>query len=45
MGMFDYFRNAHHEDLELAWEDIGKDVYSLEEVLMMRIKFISEMAN
>ncbi|MCX6352663.1 MAG: ATP-dependent DNA helicase [Bacteroidetes bacterium] len=42
---FDYFRNTENEDIEVAWEDMGKDVYSREEVQMMRIKFISEMAN
>lgn len=43
--MFDYFRNAESDDLEQAWEELGKDVYSREEVQLMKIKFISEMAN
>jgi ATP-dependent DNA helicase RecQ len=43
--MFDYFRTSETESIEKAWEDLGKDVYSLEEVQLVRIKFISEMAN
>ncbi|RYD73577.1 MAG: ATP-dependent DNA helicase RecQ, partial [Sphingobacteriales bacterium] len=43
--VFDYFRTAESDDLEKALSELGNDVYSLEEIQLMRIKFISEMAN
>ena len=43
--LFDYFRQSEIESVDAAWEELGKDVYSREEVQLMRIKFISEMAN
>ena len=43
--MFDYFRSSETDSIEQAWDELGKDVYSREEVQLIRIKFISEMAN
>lgn len=43
--IFEYFREAETDSLEAALEEFGGDVYSREELQMMRIKFISEMAN
>jgi ATP-dependent DNA helicase RecQ len=43
--IFDYFRNSESDSLDKAVNDLGVDVYSREEIQLMRIKFISEMAN
>jgi ATP-dependent DNA helicase RecQ len=43
--VFDYFRTAEIDSLEKAWTDLGADVFTREEIQLMRIKFISEMAN
>jgi ATP-dependent DNA helicase RecQ len=43
--VFDYFRSSESDSLDHAWQTLGADVYSREEVQLMRIKFISEMAN
>jgi ATP-dependent DNA helicase RecQ len=43
--VFDYFRTSEIDSLEKAWKDLGADVFSREEIQLMRIKFISEMAN
>ncbi len=43
--IFDYFKESESDSIEDAIEEFGEDVYSFEELKMMRIKFISEMAN
>jgi len=43
--VYDYFRTAHSDSLQDALEDLGKDNYSMEEIQLMRIKFMSEMAH
>jgi ATP-dependent DNA helicase RecQ len=43
--IFDYFRSSDSDSLDHAWQTLGADVYSREEIQLMRIKFISEMAN
>jgi ATP-dependent DNA helicase RecQ len=43
--VYDYFRRSESDDVDAAWRELGADVYSREEVQLMRIKFISEMAN
>jgi len=43
--IFDYFRTSEIDSLDEAWKSLGADVFSREEVQLMRIKFISEMAN
>jgi len=42
--MFDYFMSAQDDDLEAALTELGND-YSDEEIRIMRIKFISDIAN
>jgi ATP-dependent DNA helicase RecQ len=43
--IYDYFREAETESIEEAMEELGSDVYSEEEIRLVRIKFISEMGN
>jgi len=43
--IFDYFRNAENDSIEEALVEIGPEIVSQEELQLMRIKFISEMAN
>jgi ATP-dependent DNA helicase RecQ len=43
--VFDYFRTSEIDSIEDAWKSLGADVFSMEEIQLMRIKFISEMAN
>ena len=42
--IYDYFLESETDDLEIALEELGDD-YSEEEIRLVRIKFISEMAN
>ena len=42
--IFDYFSSAESDELTLAQEEFD-DLYSEEELRLMRIKFMSEMAN
>ena len=43
--IYDYFREAENPSLEAAMEEFGEDVYSHEEMRLVKIKFISDMAN
>jgi ATP-dependent DNA helicase RecQ len=43
--IFDYFEEAETDDLKTALDELGEDEYPEEEVRMVRIKFISEVAN
>lgn len=43
--IFDYFRTQNTQNLEHAWNELGADVYTYDEIHLMYIKFISEMAN
>ena len=43
--IFDYFRSSESDSLDKAVSDLGPEIYSREEIQLMRIKFISEMAN
>ena len=43
--LFDYFKEAEDPSLEAAMEEFGEDLYSQEEVRLMKIKFISQMGN
>jgi ATP-dependent DNA helicase RecQ len=43
--VYDYFRTAHSDSLHEAIEELGKDNYSMEEIQLMRIKFMSEIAH
>ena len=42
--IYDYFIDSETDDLNVAQEELGED-YSEEDIRLMRIKFISDMAN
>ena len=42
--IYEYFQESETDDLDTAIEELGED-YSEEEIRLVRIKFISEMAN
>jgi ATP-dependent DNA helicase RecQ len=43
--VYDYFREAETEAIGDAMEELGEDEYSIDDVRLMRIKFLSEMGN
>jgi ATP-dependent DNA helicase RecQ len=43
--IFEYFQEAETDDLRAALDELGEDEYPEEEVRLVRIKFISEVAN
>jgi ATP-dependent DNA helicase RecQ len=43
--IFDYFNKAETDSATAALQELGEDEYSLEEIRLMRIKFISELGN
>lgn len=43
--ILDYFANADNDSAEQALRDLGEDEYSLEEVRIMRIKYLSDVGN
>ena len=43
--IYDYFSNSETDSLEEALAELGESEYSEDEVRLVRIKFISEMAN
>ena len=42
--IYEYFRESETDDIEAALDELGED-YSEEEIRLVRIKFLSEMAN
>jgi ATP-dependent DNA helicase RecQ len=42
--IFEYFRESESGDLKEAYKELGSD-YEEDEIRLVRIKFISEMAN
>ena len=44
LDIYDYFQESETDDLEVAFDELGED-YTEEEIRLVRIKFISEMAN
>ena len=42
--IYDYFRESDTDNLQIAIDELG-DEYSEDEIRLVRIKFISEMAN
>ena len=42
--IYEYFRESDTDDLEVAMEELGED-YTEENIRLVRVKFISEMAN
>jgi ATP-dependent DNA helicase RecQ len=43
--IFDYFKQADSDSIEVALKELGENLFSSDEVRMMRIKFMSEMGN
>lgn len=43
--IFEYFRKAETDSVELALMDLGEDEFTEEEIRLMRIKFMSELGN
>jgi ATP-dependent DNA helicase RecQ len=43
--VFDYFRSAEEDSIEKALKELGSDDYTIEEIQLMRIKFLSELGN
>lgn len=43
--VYDYFMEAETPDVEAALEELGDDDYTSEEIRLIRIKFMSEVAN
>jgi len=43
--IFDYFKTAESDSIDDALSELGSDEYTIEEVQLMRIKFLSEMGN
>jgi ATP-dependent DNA helicase RecQ len=43
--VYEYFRSAETDSIQDAISELGEDEYSPEEIRLMRIKFMSELAN
>ena len=43
--IFNYFKNAESDSIENALSELGEDVFTANEIRMVRIKFMSEMGN
>lgn len=43
--IFEYFREAQTDSIDTAINEFGADIYTEEELRLMRIKFMSEMGN
>lgn len=43
--VFDYFRTAETDSIDEALKQLGEDEYTREEIQLIRIKFMSELAN
>lgn len=43
--ILDYFANAESDSAEDALEELGEDEYSMEEIRIMKIKFMSDLGN
>ena len=43
--IFEYFREAEEDSVELALDELGEDEYTEEDIRLMRIKFLSDMGN
>ena len=41
--VFEYFREAETESISDALDELGEDEYTVEDIRLMRIKFLSEM--
>lgn len=43
--VFDYFRSAESDSVQDAIQELGEDEYTVDEIRLMRIKFMSELGN
>jgi len=43
--IYDYFREAETDSLEDALAELGTEDFELEDIQLIRVKFMSEMAN
>lgn len=43
--VFDYFKTAEVDSIDIALDELGTDDYNREEIQLMRIKFLSELGN
>lgn len=43
--VFDYFKTAETDSAEIALKSLGENDYTLEDIRLMRIKFMSELGN
>ena len=43
--VYEYFREAENESIDLALNELGEDEYSEEDIRLMRIQFLSEMGH
>jgi len=43
--VFDYFKTAESDSAEFALTELGENEYSLDDIRLMRIKFMSELGN
>ena len=43
--IYEYFREAETESIDLALAELGEEYFSEEEIRLVRIKFFSELAN
>jgi ATP-dependent DNA helicase RecQ len=43
--IFDYFMQSDTDDIKVAYKDLREDEVTMEEIRLVRIKFLSEMAN
>lgn len=44
LDIYDYFKESETDSLDEAMDELGQD-YSEEEIRLVRVKFLSEMAN
>lgn len=43
--IFDYFMNSETDEIEVALDELGQDDFTEEEIRLMRVKFLSEVAH
>jgi ATP-dependent DNA helicase RecQ len=43
--IYDYFMNAESDSVDMAFQELSEDDVTLEEIQLVRIKFMSDMAN
>lgn len=43
--VYDYFRTAENDSIEAVINELGEDEYTIDEIRLIRIKFMSEVAN